>query len=85
MNYQEAIIELERNHLYPALRQVAGEETICGLTLKANPHTKDDKIFLIKTVVGTNFKITWRAVDSLILIEAKQLAVSKIKPTPGKV
>lgn len=71
MSYEDATVELKRNHLYPEpLLSDAGE--VSGLTISANPYTKDDRIFYLNTVLDKKeFKVFWDKKISRVVITKK--------------
>lgn len=72
MTYQNAILELERLHLYPNIRQKSGSGEIVGLEVTSSPLTYDSKIEVIKQAIGEkDWNINWHPNNSWILIMTK--------------
>jgi hypothetical protein len=71
MSYQEALVELERNHYYPKPVGVPGGSDVAYLKLPTSPVYKDDRLQLMKGVLPPEFKLKWDKSQAAIIIEKK--------------
>lgn len=73
MNYDQAKLELERNHLYakPVLDK---SQKLCGLRVSVSPLMKDDGLILVKNTVGDDFKVEWDS-ESILITQKKKKSV----------
>lgn len=71
LSYQDAIIELEKNHLYPNPIIEAGTTDIIGLMVRTSPNYKDDRLLIMKGMLPKEFKLRWDKSQAAIIIEKK--------------
>ena len=73
MTYNELLIKLKNNHLYPSLlTRVKKNETILeGLELTTSPLLKDQNIDRVKEIVGEGFSVDYISTNETIQIKMK--------------
>lgn len=71
MTWEETIIHLKHEHIYPdPLLSESG--SVCGLTVNANEYTKEDKIFYLQSALEKKeFKVVWDKKISKVVITKK--------------
>lgn len=70
VTYEQGIIKLRDNHIYPkkVIHKTLKKESVLGLEVDAIPLLRQGKMDICKKVLGESFKVDWLPNQEIIYI-----------------